>query len=78
MMSDFALGQINAEKIFPNALYNGCFFHWSLCIWKKIKYYGLGGKGTYKINMSILFNLQILCFIPLNKVNNLFKKIKNN
>ena len=26
MMSDFALA---------NALYNGCFFHWSQCIWKK-------------------------------------------
>ena len=77
MMSDFSLGQIKAvKKIYPNALYNGCFFHWSQCIWKKIQYYGLGGKGTYKTNMTILFNLQLLCFIPRNKVNNLFKKIR--
>lgn len=26
--------------------------------------------------MTILFNLQLLCFIPRNKLNNLFKKIK--
>ena len=37
MMSDFTLGQIKAVKtIYPNALYNGCFFYWSQCIWKKI------------------------------------------
>ena len=30
MMSNFALGKIKAAlKIFPNILYNGCFFYWS-------------------------------------------------
>ena len=58
MMSDFALGQIKAvNKIYPNILYNGCFFHLSQCIWKKIQYYGLRGKVPYKNNMTILFNL---------------------
>ena len=26
--------------------------------------------------MTILFNLELLCYIPLNKVNSLFKKIR--
>lgn len=50
----------------------------SMYLQKKIQYYGLGGKGTYKSNMTILFNLKLLCFIPHNKVNNLFKRIKKN
>ena len=78
MMLDFALGQIKAAlKIFPNLLYNACFFHWSECIWKKMQDLGLGGKGTYKRNITILFNMQILCFIPQDKIQKVFKKIKS-
>ncbi len=33
LMSNFALGQIKAAiQIFPNVLYNECFFDWSQCI----------------------------------------------
>ena len=78
LMSDFALGQIKAAiKIFPIVLYNGCFFHWSQCIWNKFQDLGLGGKGTYKKNITLLFNLQILCFISPTKIKPLYKKIKN-
>ena len=57
MMSDFAIGQIKeCQKIFPNCLFNGCFFHWSQSIWIKFQDYGLGGKGTYQFNISLLFN----------------------
>ena len=78
MMSDFAIGQIKAcQKIFPNCLFNGCFFHWTQSIWKKFQDYGLGGKGTYIFNITLLFNLQVLCFIKRDKVPSLYKKIKN-
>ena len=38
---------------------------------------GLGGKGIYKSNITISFNLQTLCFIPRDKINTVFKKIKS-
>ena len=77
MMSDFSIGQIKAcQKIFPNCLFNGCFFHWTQSIWKKFQDYGLRGKGTYIFNITLLFNLQVLCFIKRDKVPSLYKKIK--
>lgn len=78
LMSDLALGQFKAAiKIFPNVLYNGCFFCWSQYIWKKFQELGLGGKSTYKNNITLLFNLQILCFTSPTKIKLLYKKIKN-
>lgn len=36
MISDFTISQIKAyRKVFPNALYNGCFFRWSQAIYGK-------------------------------------------
>ena len=78
LMSNFALGQIKAAiQIFPNVLYNECFFDWSQCIQKKFQKFSLGGKGTYKNNITLLFNLQILCFIPPVKIKLLYNKIKS-
>ena len=76
-MCDFAKGQIiAAKKIFPNSLLNCCFFHFSQIIWIKFKFYGMAGKGKYEFNLTLLFNIQLLCFIKPDLVKYLYNKIK--
>lgn len=38
----------------------------------------MGYKNTYLNNSELLFNLQILCFIPLEEVEDFYNKIKKN
>jgi len=77
LMCDFAKGQIiAAKKIFPNSLLNCCFFHFSQIIWIKFKFYGMAGKGKYEFNLTLLFNIQLLCFIKPDLVKYLYNKIK--
>ena len=47
-------------------------------ILKNFQDYDLGGKSTYKFNITLLFNLQVLCFIKRDKVPNQFKKLTLN
>lgn len=53
-----------------------CFFHYSQAIWKNMIKNGLGGKGTYLKNHELLLNLQCLCFIKKENIDNMFNKIK--
>ena len=84
-MCDFDKGQIlSINKVFPNRLLNCCFFHFSEIIRMKFKKYKMGGKGTYDFNYSLLFNIQLLCFIKpiwidyfFNKINMIAMKILN-
>ena len=77
IMCDFRLSQINACKnIFPNCLIHCCFFHFSQCIWNKFKKYNMCGKGTYKDNYTLLFNVQLICFMKRENINKFFKELK--
>ena len=38
----------------------------------------MGYKNTYLNNSELLFNLKILCFIPLEEVEDFYNKIKKN
>ena len=76
-MCDFRISQIKAaKKIFPHSNLHCCFFHYSQAIWNNMKKYDLCSKGTYTQNTELLFNLQILCSIKKEKVENFFEKIK--
>ena len=76
-MCDFSLGQINAvNEIFPECNIHCCFFHFSQCIWKKFKENKLCGKGTYESNKELLFNIQVMCFIKREKIDEYYKQLK--
>ena len=77
IMCDFSLSQINACKsVFPNTLIHCCFFHFSQCIWNKFKKYNLCEKGSYKDNYTLLFNIQLMCFMKRENINRFFKELK--
>ena len=77
-MCDFSKAQIKSiQKIFKDCKLHCCFFHFSQCIWNKFRKYNLCGKNTYNENSSLLFNIQILCFIKKKYLKNFYKKIKN-
>ena len=64
LMCDFDKGQIlSINKVFPNRLLNCCFFHFLQIMWMKFKKYKMRGKWTYDCIYSLLFNIQLLCFI---------------
>ena len=76
-MCDFRLSQIKSvNNIFPRCNIQGCFFHYIQAFWNHFRKYELCGKETYLNNSELLFNLQILCFIPIEKVEYFFNKIK--
>ena len=76
-MCDFSLGQINAVKyIFPQANIHCCFFHFSQAIWQHFKKNNLCGNNSYEKNNELLFNIQIMCFIKCDKIQNFFKSLK--
>ena len=66
------------NEIFPRCNIHGCFFHFSQGLWNHFRKYGLCGKNTYLNNSELLFNLQILCFIPLEEVEDFYNKKKKN
>lgn len=47
-------------------------------IWKKFLDYGLGGKGTYKFNLSLLFNSKFYILKKEIKYQIYLKKLENN
>jgi hypothetical protein len=64
IMCDFSKAQIKSiQKFFKDCKLHCCFFHFSQCIWNIFRKYNLCGKNTYNENSSLLFNIQILCFI---------------
>ena len=78
IMCDFSKAQIKSiQKIFKYCKLHCCFFHFSQCIWNKFRKYNLCGKNAYNENSSLLFNIQILCFIKKKYLKNFYKKIKN-
>lgn len=78
-MCDFKLSQVQAiQKVFVRCNIHCCFFHYSQSIWRNFKKYQLCGKGTYDTNYELLLNLQILCFIKKDKMENFYDKIKKN
>lgn len=51
---DFELSTILAiRKIFPNAKINGCFYHFSKCLWKKSKQLGLSKTNLGRIHTKL-------------------------
>ena len=76
-MCDFNTAQIKAiNTIFPEYKLNTCFFHFSQAIWKNFRKYDLTGKGTYKTNSELLFNIQLMNFMDREKIDKFFKDIK--
>ena len=76
IMCDFRISQIKAVKYnFPRSNIHCCFFHYSQALWKHFMKYGLGGKNTYLDNSELLFNLQLLCFIDIENIEDFYKKI---
>ncbi len=77
IMADFRISQIKAiQKVFQRCNIHCCFFHFSQSIWRNFKKNGLCGKGTYITNYELLINIQCLCFISKEKINDMFNNIK--
>ena len=76
-MCVFSMGQINAIRdIYPECKIHCCFFHFSQAIWRKFKENKLCGKGAYVENNELLYNIQIMCFMKLDKLDNFYKQLK--
>ena len=83
IMCDFKLSQIKSiQSIFPRCKIHGYFFHYIQAIWKHFMKYGLPSNKNYSSNVKLLFNLQLLCFINLDKIDSFYncitKKFKDN
>ena len=77
IMCDFSLGQINAVRVvYPECRIHCCFFHFSQAIWRKFKENRLCGQNTYEDNNELLFNIQIMCFMKRDKIDNFYKQLK--
>jgi len=78
IMTDFEQSSINAFKIqFQNAKQNGCFFHQTQCVWRKIQTIS-GMVEKYKTDSE--FSLQVrylsaLAFVPENDVIDVFETL---
>lgn len=65
------------KKVFPNIYIVKCFFHFTQCLYKKLKQLGLTKKGFKDDILEILFNLKWLSFIDPRDIPNIYRKIKN-
>jgi len=78
MLRDFELALIKAVRnVWPNVTIYLCFFHFKQSMWRKIQELGLA--GSYKSDESVrkLLKLpQILAFVPVADVQDLFHDIK--
>ena len=76
--SDFEKAISNAleqcKDIFPNLIHSRCFFHFSKMIRSKLASEGLSKKKFNKLGLEFLRNIEMLCFIKLDKIEE-FKKI---
>ncbi|XP_022161380.1 uncharacterized protein LOC111027331 [Myzus persicae] len=78
IMTDFEQSSLNAFKIqFPNTEQNGCFFHQTQCVWRKIQTIS-GMVDKYKADSE--FSLQVrylsaLAFVPENDVIDAFETL---
>ena len=69
---------IKINKYFDDTMiHSRCFFHFSQMVRKKLYQSGIYNKKFNKIGFEILSNIELLCFLDIDKINN-FKKIINN
>lgn len=63
--TDYELALLNTiEKIFPNTLNSGCFFHFLQCQIRNFQSRGFLKKETRKKTYQVLAFIRSLCFIP--------------
>ena len=77
---DFSKAEENAIKeVYKNEnveiIY--CLFHFVQCLWRKLNSLGLRKKEFIKLSKSLVFNIKILAFIKLEKVEESYNDIKN-
>lgn len=77
-MVDFESAAIRGISIeFPGTEINGCFFHFTQCIWRNIQNLGLAAKYASDVEFAWqLRHLAALAFIPMENVKDSFKKLK--
>jgi len=69
---------IKINKYFDDTMiHSRCFFHFAQMVRKKLYQSGIYNKKFNKIGFEILSNIELLCFLDIDKINN-FKKIINN
>ena len=74
---DFEIAVIEALKIvFPHSEIEGCLFHFSQCIWRKIQKYGLVKDfNENKEIRTIIKQVTALPFLPLGNITDAWLKI---
>ena len=76
MMSDFEIALRNSIKnSFPQAILDGCFFHYSKLLWKYAKRLGLCSKNNLKKTKLFIFLLKIFPYIKLDEKKEYFTEI---
>jgi hypothetical protein len=73
---DYERGLINAvEKVFKLPI-TGCFFHYCQALWREAGTIGLKQKSSIKEAQKLLLFLMLLCYSPLERVEETFLKIR--
>ena len=76
IMCDFENGLRNSLKqCFPEANLSGCYFHYTKCLFEKLKKLGLRKSPFKKQSYALVCYLQILIHSPVEKRNLLFDKL---
>lgn len=76
-MLDFEKSLQNAVKNnFPNAIINGCYFHYVKLLWEKAKKLGLCKKNDIKYTKIVIFLLKIIPYMIGDEKYELFKNLE--
>ena len=76
-MIDFEKSLQNAVKNnFPNAIINGCYFHYVKLLWEKAKKLGLCKKNDIKYTKIVIFLLKIIPYMIGDEKYELFKNLE--
>ena len=77
-MVDFEKSLINSiKKNFNSPNIDGCFFHFTILLWKKAKSLGLCKRSILKNTKILIFMLKIIPFLNIDQRRDLFIQIKD-
>lgn len=80
IVADFETGWLSAmNEALPNSIFNGCYFHFTQSIWRKIQDLGLSTlyKNCLDINITVR-QITGLGFLPIDNVYETFELIRSN
>ena len=79
VMIDYELASMNAiQEIFPDAIVQGCLYHLSQAIYRKVQHHGL--QVAYQNNCDLSLSIRMLAalaFVPVNDIVHAFEELSD-